>query len=140
MSTQTLPDVEAAVIAYLLETDVATEVEDRIYAEIPEGVLYPFITVQKFSETDTRHWIATASLQIGGWASRANPEPRALARDLCEATVAALHDAVGFMDGSIILGAGFTLVGPRAVYDRPTSNPRFLADVALPYHPASGAS
>lgn len=140
MSTRTLPDIEDAVIAYLLSTHVADLVAGRIYAASPEDVAYPYLTILKVTERDTRHWIANATLQVGGWASRGNVEARATARDVCEAAVAALHDTTNYTDGSIVLGAGSVLIGPRPLYDQPTGNPRFLADMLVPYHPAPETS
>lgn len=136
MSTRTLPDIEAAVIAYLLTTDVATLVEGRIYADIPAQPAYPFLRVLKVSESDVLHWFAQATIQVEGWANRKNAgSPRQIAREACEAAIAALHDAVNVTSADALLGACTVLNGPRPLYDQPTGNPRFLADVLVPYHP-----
>lgn len=142
MTTRALPDIEDAVIAFLLSrADVADPISDRIYAETPEGVGYPYLSVLKVSEQDVRHWLGLATLQIGAWELKdATGTPRATARDLCEAAVAALHDANGFTDGSAVLGAAEVLVGPRSIPDPVTHNPRFLSDVRIAYHPVPAAS
>jgi hypothetical protein len=128
------------VIQFLLGTDVADMVEDRIWAARPEDPAYPHLTVLKVSERDVRHWFSLCTIQLMAWSSRGLVEPRATARDICETAVAALHDAANVEVGDAVLGACTVLQGPVPNYDQPTGNPRFRADVLVPYHPAPAAS
>lgn len=133
-----LPDIEGIAIEYLLaDLDVAALVDDRIYASIPEGPTYPFLTVERIGgrPRPRPHWIDQAQLQVAGWSE----DDRSEARDICATALAALHDLPGISSLGVVTGVEDVL-GPRPLYDPETSRPRFLAEVLITAHPLVEAS
>lgn len=133
-----LPDIEGIAIAYLLnDLEVGGLVGDRVYAAIPEGVAYPFLTVERVGgrPRPRPHWLDQAHLQIAGWSRESRDE----ARDICAQALASLHDLSGITSLGVVTGVEDVL-GPRPLYDPETSRPRFLAEVLITAHPLVEAS
>ncbi len=137
----TLPDIEAAVIAYLLaDLDLGAIVDDRIYAELPTGVVYPCLTARTISgRAGVPRWIGSATFELAGWGHRNDANARRDARDACEAAVRALNDLANTTSLDALLCGPLATNGPRSIPDQISTgvtNPRFTAEVTLSYHPA----
>jgi hypothetical protein len=143
MTTRPLPDLEDALVEYLLGVPELTDiVDDHIYGpELPAEPAYPLVQVTIISgRAATHHWIGQALIQVDGWCTRNFTDPRATAREACEAAVAALHDARNVEVGDCLLGSAEDVRTPSPRPDPDTSNRRYLAEVLITYHPASLAS
>lgn len=133
---EVLPDIEAAAIEYLLGvTDVSDFVADRVYASSPQGVIFPYLTVEIVSGRSVAHnWLGADVLQLFGWAHRDVVGARGEARDIAAVSLTALLDARNVAVGDCLIGSCDVISSPRPLYDQPTSNPRFLAEVLVHYH------
>ncbi len=145
MSAPTLPDIEAAVIAYLLtDFDLDVLVSNRIYAELPKDVVYPCVTARRISgRAGVPRWIDGATIEVAGWGHRNVPNGRREARDACEAACRALNDLANTTSLDAILCGPLATNGPRSIPDQiatGVTNPRFIAEVSLTYHPAFAGS
>lgn len=145
MSAPTLPDIEAAVIAYLLnDFELGSLVDSRIYAEIFPKVVYPALTARRISgHAGAPRWLDGATIEVAGWGHRNDAGSRKDAHDACEAAVRALQDIVNTTSLDAIICGPIATNGPRSVPDQISSgvtNPRFVAEVSLTYHPAPAGS
>lgn len=140
-----MPDIEYAVIQFLLDDPaLGIVVSDRIYAELPPGVVYPCVTVRRISgRSGVPRWLDGATVEVSGWAHRDAAGARAEAHDACEYAVAAMNGISNTLaDGAVLCGPVATS-GPRSIPDtiKPgVTNPRFVAEVSLTYHPAQFGS
>lgn len=137
MATLPLPDIEAAIIEYLLDSAaLAPIVGTRIYADSPENVDRPYVTIKRIGGRvdDPPHWIDTALIEISAHAFE-----RPDARDAAAWAVAALHDISGEWGDAFISGIQ-DAVQPRYIPDDVTGRSRFIGEVLVTYHPAIAAS
>lgn len=141
---QTAPDLESAVIDHLLGiAGLTTLVADRIYAELPPNVVYPALTVRTISSrSGSPRWLEAGTLEVAGWSNRSIARARRQARDVCEIAVTALNNLVNAtLDGCVVVGPVAT-AGPRSVPDvvsQGVTNPRFIAEVSVTFHPVPTA-
>lgn len=140
MTLHTMPDIESRVIGHLLTvTEVAAIVSDRVYAELPPEVVYPCITLRVISSLGSNpRWLEGATLEVAGWSNRQLASSRKGARDTCETAVAALCAMVNQTLGDVVVVGPIATTGPRSVPDQISpgvTNPRFIAEVSLTYHP-----
>lgn len=145
MSAPVLPDIEDAVIAFLLlDSDLEAIVDARIYAELPAGAVYPCVTARRISgRTGNPRWLGTVTIEVAGWGHRDDAHGRRDARDACEYAVRALQDATNTLSQDALLCGPIATNDPRSIPDQITpgvANPRFIAEVTLTYHPAAAGS
>jgi len=141
MSVRLLPDIEAIAVSWLVtHPDITAICSGRVYTEIPEGPIYPFITVFRIAgqPRPRPRWLDQAQLQIDAWGDD-SPYSREDTRDLCETAVAALHELNGVTDLGVVTAVEDVL-GPRPLPDPETSFPRFEAEVLVTAHPGTEAS
>lgn len=137
MSIRALPDAESVVIDYLLTTDVAALVSDRIYDRAPENVTFPYLIVRRISGTpSTHHWQDHARIELTAWVWRGQNNGSSIAREICEAAVVAMHEmpAAGVTDA--IVNHVQDAIGARFIPDPDHSNIRYIAEVLVHLHPA----
>ena len=145
MSAPAMPDIEASVIAYLLtDFELGSIVSTRIYAETPHDPTWPYVTARRISgRAGVPRWLDGATIEVAGWGHRNAAGARKEARDACEAAVRALQDIVNTPSLDAILCGPTATNGPRSVPDQISTgvtNPRFIAEVSLTYHPAPAGS
>lgn len=136
-----MPDIDDAVITYLLtDTALGDIVSDRIYAERPESVVWPFVTAHKLSSRVANpRWLEAATIEIAAYGHRRDAHARRDAHDACEEAVRALNDLTNSTQIDAVICGVVATFGPRSVPDQLQSgeiNPRFVAEVSLTYHPA----
>lgn len=129
-----LPDSEAIAVAYLAgQPDVALIVEGRVYASLPEVLVWPFANVARIGGRPEpgapSSWIDHAHLQIAGWS-----EDRDEAYDLCAVALGALHE-IPQLQGLGVVTAVQDILGPIQRNDPETKRPRFMAEVLMSTHP-----
>jgi hypothetical protein len=140
-----MPDIELAIIAFLKDDfELEDLVHGRIYAELPAGVNYPALRVRRISgRAGVPRWLDAATIEVAGWGHRADASARRDARDTCELAVRALHDLQNTIVRDAVLCGPVATFGPREVPDTlasGVSNPRFIAEVSITYHPAPAGS
>lgn len=145
MSAPVLPDIDDAVVAFLLtDTDLGGIVDARIYAELPPNAIYPCVTARRISgRSGQPRWLGTVTVEVAGWGHRDDAHGRRDARDACEYAVRALQDSVNTLSQDALLCGPLATNDPRSVPDQISpgvSNPRFIAEVTLTYHPAPAGS
>ena len=145
MSAVVAPDIDDAIVAYLLtDTDLQAIVGTKIYAELPPGVAYPCVTARRISgRSGHPRWLGTVTIEVAGWGHRNDAHGRKDARDACEYAVRALQDTVNLLSQDALLCGPLATNDPRSVPDQVSpgvSNPRFIAEVTLSYHPAPAGS
>ena len=66
MEAHVLPDIEALVIAWALDSDDVNTVDDRIYGALPANPTFPAIRVTRIGGTPPQrlHWLDEALLQV----------------------------------------------------------------------------
>jgi hypothetical protein len=136
-----LPDIEHRLIEHLLTVpDLEDIVDNRIYAELPPNVVYPCVTVKIISSRSAHpRWLEAGTFEVAGWSNRQFSGARRLARDTCETAVSALHSLVNTVIGDVVVVGPVATTGPRPVPDQISAgvtNPRFIAEVSMTYHPA----
>lgn len=141
MTITLMPDIEDGIIDYLLtSTDLQALVSSRIYPELPPSVVYPLLTARVLSSrTGAPRWLEAVTLEVAGWSHRDLTGARKLARNVCETGVAVLYKAVNKSVSDCLICGPVATVGPRSVPDtiaEGVTNPRFIAEVTLTYHPA----
>lgn len=145
MSAPTLPDIEVAIIDYLLaDFELDTIVANRIYPETPNNAVFPYLTARRISgRAGVPRWLDGATIEVAGWGNRNVVGARKEARDACEAAVRALNDLQNDIIDDLVLCGPTATSGPRAIPDQISpgvTNPRFIAEVSLTYHPAPAGS
>jgi hypothetical protein len=136
-----MPDIEDALIDYLVaDTGVGAVVVDRIYAELPRGVVYPAVTVRLLIQrSGVPRWLQSpATVEVAGWAHRDDAHGRKNARAACETAVAAINALRNAVLGDVVVVGPIATTGPRSVPDQlepGVVNPRWIAEVSLAYHP-----
>lgn len=139
METRTLPDIEAALITYLLTVpEIQVYVGTRVWgsAHRPEQPAMPFLELQIVGgRANTEHWIGHDTVMLNAYNSRQLAYAAEDARDLCEIAVAALHDLRNTALGDCLVTVVEDAAGVRPLPDQMTSNPRYTADVLVHYHP-----
>lgn len=139
MTAVVLPDIEDRLIDYLATVPAITNlVGTRVYAELV-GTTYPVLTVRLLSSRAgvPRYW-TDATFEVAGWASRNDANGRSAARLVAETAVAVLNDLSNRILGNAVVAGPVATFGPRSVPDQLESgvtNPRWIAEVTLPYRP-----
>lgn len=140
MTLRLMPDIEAALVAYLLTVpDVQALVDTRVYPELPQGVIYPCLTCRSLISRQTMvRWLDANTVEVAGWAHRDIAHARRMARDVCETGVAALYQLVNKVLSNVVIMGPVAVTGPRSIPDQieaGITNPRFIAEVSFTYHP-----
>ena len=140
-----MPDVEAAVITWLLDDLILeTIVSNRIYAETPSKAVYPYVTARRISgRSGVPRWLDGATIEIAGWGHRNDAGGRQDAHDACEQAVRSLNELQNDVVLDAVLCGPIATNGPRSIPDQISTgvaNPRFVAEVSLTYHPAPAGS
>lgn len=136
-----LPSIEIALLDYLASvSDVSTLVGGRIYPELPAGVLYPNLTMRKLSSRAGHpRWPENVTVEVAGREHRDVANGLSTAQHICEVAVAYLNTLVNVEIGGCVITGPQATTGPRPVPDQVTpgvTNPRYIAEVSLTYHPA----
>lgn len=131
MPTLAIPSAETIAVKWLRSHALVDDlVGQRVYTEVPEGVVYPFIRVIRIAGAAFgRHWVDAALLEISSWSPA-----RVDAQIICEQAVAALHD-IDMLDDIAVICNIEDVMGPRSVPDPVAKLPRFVAEVRLMVHP-----
>lgn len=140
-----MPDLEAALIAFLLDDfALADHVVGRIYAELPPEPTYPLVTLVLLSARGrVPRWLDAGTVTVTGWGSRAAANGRKDARDALAYALAALNTIANTTVGDAVLCGPVATFEHGSLVDRigeGLSNPRFIADVSLTFHPAAVGS
>ncbi len=137
MEAHVLPDIEALVIAWALDSDDVNTVDDRIYGALPANPTFPAIRVTRIGGTPPQrlHWLDEALLQVDVFGG-----PKATAR-LVAATFAAHLSAnlTGTHDLGVVTAV--TVGGLQWQPDESFSpaKPRYTFDAQVTYHPLMGS-
>lgn len=134
------PDIEAALIAHCLTVPELTAlVGTRIFAEAPPGTAYPVLTLRKLSSRTLQvRWLETVTIEVAGESHRDVAGARSEARLVAETGVAVLNALSNRTVERCVIAGPVATVGPRPVPDvlaTGVTNPRFIAEVTLTYHP-----
>lgn len=138
MDVHVLPDIEALVIAWALDTDEVNTVGDRIYGALPNDPIFPAIRVTRVGGAPPQrlHWLDEALLQVDVFGG-----PKATAR-LLAATFAAhiSTNLAGVHDLGVVTAAtaGGLQWAPDESYA--PAKPRYTFDATVTYHPHTSGS
>lgn len=134
------PDIEKALLKHALTlTPVTTLVSNRVWTQVEPSPVWPFMLMRKLSSRARQvRWLETVTIEVQGEEHHTIANAESAARLVCETGVAMLNSLKNHvLDGCVIAGPIAT-TGPRSVPDQLApgiTNPRYIAEVTLTYHP-----
>lgn len=137
MEAHVLPDIEALVIAWALESDAVNTVDDRIYGALPNTPTFPAIRITRVGGAPPQrlHWLDEALLQVDVFGG-----PKSTARLLAATFAAELStNLVGTHALGVVTAA--TAGGLQWQPDESfaPAKPRYTFDATVTYHPLRGS-
>lgn len=137
MEAHVLPDIEALVIAWALDSEAVNTVSDRIYGALPSNPTFPAIRITRVGGTPPQrlHWLDEALLQVDVFGG-----PKATTRLLAATFAAELSTS---LVGTHALGvvtaatAGGLQWQPDEAFT--PAKPRYTFDATVTYHPLAGS-
>lgn len=132
MANPVPPDVEAVVVAALLDDDgVTAAVGQRVYGARPAKATDPMLVVTRLGGPQTQDWIENARIQVDAWGTT-----RTDAFAAANAAAAALWRLSGTFTAGVVSGTARTL-GPFRLDDPVTNRPRYIVEFTVFAHPLS---
>lgn len=137
MEAHVLPDIEALVIDWALESDAVNTVDDRIYGALPNNPIFPAIRVTRVGGAPPQrlHWLDEALLQVDVFGG-----PKATARLLAATFAAELSvNLAGVHDLGVVTAAVAGGLQWQPDESFTPAKPRYTFDALVTYHPHVGS-
>lgn len=137
MEAHVLPDIEALVIAWALDSDAVNTVSDRIYGALPNNPTFPAIRITRVGGTPPQrlHWLDEALLQVDVFGGS-----KATTRLLAATFAAELSvNLVGIHPLGVVTAAAAGGLQWQPDESFAPAKPRYTFDAAVTYHPLVGS-